>query len=123
MRLGCDLGEQCHRGFALLRAAVGLRRLRLALGVPSERLLSILLGVVACMAPGLQLLDMTIDQRLNQLSSGHLRALQIPVTVADVRYRLERVRGDGSLFERLQHVVHAPWTGRFRLAMVDCTAR
>ena len=57
----CDVGDQCHRGLALLRSAKRLERVSLGLGHPSERLLSVV-GAIQH-TPNLKEFTVAIDQR------------------------------------------------------------
>ena len=77
-----DVGEQCQRALGQLRGSPTLRRLTLALGAPSERLL-LALGVLRH-APRIEALDLSIDHRMHPLSPEHLCALEFLADIPEV---------------------------------------
>ena len=65
----CEVGEQCHRGLALLRLAKRLEQISLCLSHPTERLLSAM-GFIH-FAPELKRIILVIDHRSQVFTEKH----------------------------------------------------
>jgi hypothetical protein len=65
----CEVGEQCHRGLALLRLAKRLEQISLCLSHPTERLLSAM-GFIH-FAPELKRIILVIDHRSHVFTEKH----------------------------------------------------